>query len=251
MSDRLERAPSQYAEPQPRKSVTWRCRAACALTALSALGLAMPAAARAVPANVGDAVAAATAYHDNGSYDRDFASVMEEASEWVRIHAPHVRKPAVVLDIDETSLSNWPEIQANHFAYFRDGRCDALPKGPCGVVAWETSARAEAFPSTLAFYRMARQHDVAVFFVTGRSESERADTVRNLEAAGYHDWAGLALRPEGSHTASASEYKTLERKKIEAAGYRIVATIGDQPSDLAGGHAERGFLLPNPFYRVP
>ncbi|WP_264815995.1 hypothetical protein [Acidomonas methanolica] len=30
-----------------------------------------------------------------------------------------------------------------------------------------------------------------------------------------------------------------------------MANIGDQPSDLAGGHAVRGFLLPNPFYRVP
>jgi hypothetical protein len=27
--------------------------------------------------------------------------------------------------------------------------------------------------------------------------------------------------------------------------------VGDQPSDLAGGHAERGFLLPDPYYRIP
>jgi len=27
--------------------------------------------------------------------------------------------------------------------------------------------------------------------------------------------------------------------------------MGDQPSDLAGGHAERSYLLPNPFYRIP
>jgi len=27
--------------------------------------------------------------------------------------------------------------------------------------------------------------------------------------------------------------------------------MGDQPSDLRGGHAEKKFLLPDPFYRVP
>jgi hypothetical protein len=31
----------------------------------------------------------------------------------------------------------------------------------------------------------------------------------------------------------------------------IVANMGDQPSDLEGGFAERTFLLPNPFYRIP
>jgi acid phosphatase len=41
------------------------------------------------------------------------------------------------------------------------------------------------------------------------------------------------------------------RAAIEDEGYTIVANVGDQPSDLEGGHAERAFLLPNPFYRVP
>ncbi|NIE79058.1 HAD family acid phosphatase [Asaia sp. As-1742] len=215
------------------------------------LGAPAAGSAHAAPANVGDAEIAATTYHDSGAYDREFAAVVEEASEWVRLRATHVSKPAIVLDIDETSLSNWPEIQANHFAYFRDGQCDVLPKGPCGVMAWEMSAKAQAFPSTLALYRMAQQHGVSVFFVTGRSENERADTARNLETAGYTGWSGLVLRPEGSHTPSASDYKAAARREIEQKGFQIIANIGDQPSDLAGGHAERGFLLPNPFYRVP
>jgi acid phosphatase len=28
----------------------------------------------------------------------------------------------------------------------------------------------------------------------------------------------------------------------------IIANMGDQASDLAGGHAEKTFKLPNPFY---
>jgi hypothetical protein len=27
--------------------------------------------------------------------------------------------------------------------------------------------------------------------------------------------------------------------------------LRDQPPDRAGGHAEKMFLLPNPFYRIP
>jgi acid phosphatase len=34
-------------------------------------------------------------------------------------------------------------------------------------------------------------------------------------------------------------------------GYTIVENMGDQPSDLLGGHAEKKYLLPDPFYRVP
>jgi hypothetical protein len=57
--------------------------------------------------------------------------------------------------------------------------------------------------------------------------------------------------PEGVHFASAAAFKAPVRAAIEADGYTIIANMGDQPSDLAGGHAERTFLLPNPFYRIP
>jgi hypothetical protein len=51
--------------------------------------------------------------------------------------------------------------------------------------------------------------------------------------------------------ASAADFKAPQRAAIEGQGYTIIANIGDQPSDLAGGHAEQTFLLPDPFYRIP
>ena len=33
-------------------------------------------------------------------------------------------------------------------------------------------------------------------------------------------------------------------------GYRIIANVGDQESDLTGGGADRSFKLPNPFYFI-
>jgi len=43
-------------------------------------------------------------------YDADVAKALAEARDWVATRAPQVNKPAIVLDIDETSLSNWTRI---------------------------------------------------------------------------------------------------------------------------------------------
>jgi acid phosphatase len=201
--------------------------------------------------NVGDAKALATAYHDDGAYQRDLAAATAPAETWLEQRTPQVMRPALVLDIDETSLSNWAEIRANDFGFIPGGACEELPRGPCGWIAWERLANAPAISSTLELYREARVLHVAVFFVTGRHEAERPYTERNLRAAGYAEWQHLYMEPDGAHYRSAADFKSAVRAEIELAHYTIIANIGDQPSDLAGGHAERGFLLPDPFYRVP
>jgi acid phosphatase len=213
--------------------------------------LSLPACVTASPVNLGDYKTQLRHYEQSGDYMRDVAALDRRALDYILMRAPQVRRPAIVLDIDETSLSNWPELDANDFAFLLGGPCDDLPKGPCGIKAWDDSMRAEAVGPTLALYRAARAHHIAVFFITGRDESLRAATARNLKRVGYEDWTGLVLRPLGSKTPSAADYKAPARAKIEAQGYTIIATIGDQPSDLAGSHAERGFLVPNPFYRIP
>ena len=48
-----------------------------------------------------------------------------------------------------------------------------------------------------------------------------------------------------------ARFKAGERARIVMQGYQVLATLGDQPSDLAGGYAEKAFLMPNPFYRIP
>jgi hypothetical protein len=100
-------------------------------------------------------------------------------------------------------------------------------------------------------FQQARALNVTVFFITGRPESQRAATERNLQAAGFGGYARLNLVPPGAHFASAADFKAPIRAGIEQAGYTIIANMGDQPSDLLGGHAERKYLLPDPFYRVP
>jgi hypothetical protein len=46
------------------------------------------------------------------------------------------------------------------------------------------------------------------------------------------------------------EFKASARGTIEAQGYKIIANVGDQWSDLNGGHSEQNFKVPNPFYFI-
>ena len=201
------------------------------------------------PLNI-DIVKQALRGYQKGDYAADLAAVYAAARGYVESRAGQVQRPAVVLDIDETSLSNWPNISADDFGFIPDGRCNTLPKGPCGFNAWVARGTAEAIAPALEFFKAARAKKVAVVFITARKESQRKVTVKNLHRAGYRGWAKLVLKGDDD-TSSAQDYKTAARKKLMAEDkYTIVGNIGDQLSDLAGDAAECTFKLPNPFYFI-
>jgi acid phosphatase len=221
------------------------------LSGLLVLSLAACAISPQQPDNVGELKTDIIAYHQSGNYAREIAAVDAEAEAYILEHANDVAKPALVLDIDETSLSNWPALRANDFGYLPDAPCKNLPNGPCGMKAWQKLAKADAIAPTLHLFNVAKANGVTVFFITGRDERGRASTQKNLHRAGYNGWKALFMRPAGTTTPSAADYKAPARIRIEDEGYAIIASVGDQPSDLAGGHAKRVFLLPDPFYRIP
>jgi len=188
-------------------------------------------------------------YVDSGRYEADIAAGAEKARTYLESRAHRGGKLAIVVDLDETALSNLPSLRANDYGFIGAGPCD-LPRGPCGLAAWIMMAKAEPIKPVLALAELARQRGVAVFFLTGRPERMRAATEANLRAAGYA-WTGLILRPDDLTTRSAAEFKAPERKKIEEQGYTIIVNVGDQASDLDGGFAEKTYKLPNPFYLIP
>jgi HAD superfamily, subfamily IIIB (Acid phosphatase) len=190
---------------------------------------------------------AVSQYIGSGRYEADIASVVAEARRYLQTRARAGGRLAII--IDETSLSNLPALEANQWGYVLGGPCD-LPRGPCGVVRWIEMARSDPILPVRDLASLARRLGVAVFFITGRAESMREATERNLRAAGY-EWTGLVLRPDGQPPPSAADFKAPERKRIADQGYAIVVNVGDQVSDLAGGHAERAYKLPNPIYLIP
>ena len=197
--------------------------------------------------NIYDAQRQVEKYFDSGRYDRDVARVVAAARTWLDKRVKSARKPAIVLDIDETALSNRAQMRANGWARVVNGPCD-LQKGPCGLRAWQAMAQAPALAPTLDLARHAHKLGVAIFFITGRPERLRDATERNLKEQGF-EWAGVILQPEGVFPGAA-EFKVSERRKIAEQGYTILLNLGDQESDLKGGYAERAFKLPNPVYFV-
>jgi predicted secreted acid phosphatase len=165
-------------------------------------------------------------------------------------------KLALVLDIDETSLSNWPAIVADDLGLIPLGPCglsdNGPPKGACGWLDWLKQERDKPIAPTLELYRQARKQGWAVFFITGRPEFLRAATELNLRAAGYNRLMMPANALVQHHLLkSLADFKAPQRRNIVARGFTIVVNVGDQDSDLEGGYAERTFKLPNPFYYIP
>ena len=167
----------------------------------------------------------------------------------------HGRRLAIVMDIDETTLTNWCEMRREEFGYI----------APL-YRAWETSPDAATpIPGALRLFHQAKAAGVAVFFITGRAgvptaspsastanTDETAATARNLETAGFHGWTGLRLRNGPELHMPTIDYKSSERRKILEQGYTIVLSVGDQWSDLLGDpQAKISVKLPNPFYFLP
>jgi acid phosphatase len=230
----------------------------CALAGLAPVALAEPPAPPAPiipppvqPANIGDLKFEATNYYDSGAYLTDLQLAAAPAVGWINDEAPRVQRPAVVFDIDETALSNWEAIKVNDFGRVIDGPCTELPQGPCGWRAWDLRAQSTVIQPTMDVYNIAKNRGAAIFFITGRDETQRAATERNLQAVGYTGYTQLIMEPPGAHYVSAADFKAPQRAQIAQQGYTIIANVGDQPSDLDGGFSEQTYLLPDPFYRIP
>jgi acid phosphatase len=181
----------------------------------------------------------------SGCYWADFdaqARRAEAALDRVVATRKSGERLAMVLDIDETSLSSYCEMKKEDFGYI----------GPM-FSAWLASPEdSMVLPGTLRLFDKARASGIEVFFITGRSEEFRAATVKGLETAGYKGWKGLSLRDAAQKNMPTVQYKSEERKKIVDAGYRIVMSVGDQWSDLNGDpRAEISVKMPNPFYYLP
>lgn len=182
-------------------------------------------------------------YHDSGTYDKEIAKIALDAQRYIKQRAKdnsqssHPQKLAIVLDIDETTLSNYGKLADRDFANDIERIHQVF-----------NEANSPAIQPMLKLYNDAQKHQIAIFFVTGRTNVFRQATEHNLKTAGYQQWTGLYFNPFKTRQASMVPFKSQTRAAIEKQGYTIIASIGDQTSDLTGGYAEKTFKLPNPYY---
>jgi predicted secreted acid phosphatase len=170
--------------------------------------------------------------------------------------AKHGKKPAIVLDVDDTTLWTYDmEVADMHFNF-----------NPAEQDVWVQDQRFPATPGMVDFVEAATSAGFAVFGLTGRNDNQKTATVGNLAKVGYDEFtlentytkwtgAGASQQPSYIHCAAAScttvEYKAQTRKHIESLGFDIAINVGDQWSDLQGGYADSILKLPNPTYYLP
>ncbi|MCL5261412.1 MAG: HAD family acid phosphatase [Gammaproteobacteria bacterium] len=196
------------------------------------------------PQNLGLLKLKVIKYHDSGEYLRDINKAVANAERYLArtLATKNLagKKLAIVLDIDDTTLleyKHWLELNFGG-TYEQMNNATAAADG-------------EAILSTLHLYNFAKQHQVAVFFITGRRDGSEAYTEKNLKNAGFANWDGLFVRPAADHEKTVTVYKTNARKKLVDQGYDILLNMGDQYSDLIGGYADKTIKLPNPYYYIP
>ena len=168
----------------------------------------------------------------------------------------HGKKPAIVLDADDTTLETYDMEVAGMKFNFTPAVQDVYVQGQ----------KFPATPAMVDFVTRAADIGYTIFGLTGRNDDQKAATLANLAKVGYTDFsadrfytkwtgAGSSQQPPYISCATAKcttvEYKAGTRKHIEELGYDISLNVGDQWSDLQGGYADKTLKLPNPTYYLP
>ena len=133
------------------------------------------------------------------------------------------KKPAVVLDIDETIFQTHCWVCGKSFD-------DVVP-----------------IPSAVSFYKNCIKNGVSVFFVTARHEDGFVYTQDQLRRHGFCTYAGLFLKPKkfSNYVNDIQHFKTLARRYISSKKFSILVNMGDQPHDVSGGYSKMAYLLPS------
>ena len=194
------------------------------------------------PPNIGKLKLSVKNYIESGSYATDIQKVYTQARSFIEENMKEGVKYAVVMDIDETTLSNMEYEERYQYGFSMKTWNE-----------WIQEEKAKAIPAAKEFYDWGISKGITFFFVTGRkqyADSLEADpTVKNMHTEGFTKYGKLYLKPsvKGLETVV---YKAGARKEITEQGYVILASIGDQFSDLKGGYAASVWKIPNPMYFV-
>ncbi len=176
-------------------------------------------------------------YIVSGQYELDIKAVVENAMDLIRKELSLSNfKSAVVIDIDETILSNYPYI-------LKYGSLSDLRH----FSNWQKLSLCEPIKPVVEFYQWLVSNSVNVFFVTARPTDLQTATLFNLEKYGINKWEQVFFRDNLSWPIP-KLFKKATRQGIISSGFDIIVNIGDQPTDLEGGFAQNHLKIPNPFY---
>ncbi|MBB4685583.1 HAD family acid phosphatase [Amycolatopsis jiangsuensis] len=187
-------------------------------------------------------------YSDTSRFTADTKRVVADAKRKLTHQLGRVDDPAIVLDVDDTSEVTYGWEADNDFGFDPVKQQQAIDDGTF-----------TANKPVLELTNWAAQHGVKVYFLTGRTEPQGPQSLKNLANEGYPTPAGAYFKPATTAPdylpcgldCDTVQYKSGTRAHIESTGATIVLNVGDQFSDLEGGHATYPVKLPNPMYYLP
>ncbi|MGZ4256907.1 MAG: HAD family acid phosphatase [Gaiellaceae bacterium] len=132
-----------------------------------------------------------TPLNQTSNYANEARSVAAKGENWLKSHRK-VANRAIVLDVDDTTLTTW-----NYELY---SNWDFNPTTNAQFVGLTGSTfTGNAFPATpgmIDLVNQAKGYGYAIFWITGRGDSQRAATIANLEndtAAGLPDLTTVTI----------------------------------------------------------
>lgn len=142
----------------------------------------------------------------------------ERVDEAVKVHTdtPY----AVITDIDETLLDNsrYDGMRALQDSDFRQSDWKS----------WTNKGTADTVPGAPAFFKYAASKGVTVFYVTNRSQAERAGTLRNLARYNLPDTGNLILQTDKNSSKEARRDVIMHGKHP----YKVILLCGDNLPDF-------------------
>ncbi|KAF8083914.1 hypothetical protein N665_0746s0016 [Sinapis alba] len=177
-------------------------------------------------------------YYSGGQFDSDYNLVARYALDFAgKVKNRFEGKDAWVFDIDETLLSNFDYYNKAHGSEPYDSK--------------KVQRTARAFDASLKLYNGLKTLNFTIILLTGRNETKKSTTEKNLVDAGYSGWKHLLMRSPEDKGKTATQYKSEQRSKMVKRGYKLHGNTGDQWSDLLGfAVATRSFKVPNSRYYI-
>lgn len=189
------------------------------------------------------------AYYTSPAVDRDRKEVADAAWDWVsawvtdKCGATRAEviacRVAVVFDVDETLL--------DAYSYY----ADAEPKFSFDDTTWKEyveSCGYASIPETRELLDKFKDLGLYVALISAGKRDTKEAMVACLNSHGVSGWDRYIMRGNRAPNLNTGVYKEMARKSVQRDGYRILASIGDQVSDMSFGHLRRGYLLPNTIY---
>jgi 5'-nucleotidase (lipoprotein e(P4) family) len=130
------------------------------------------------------------------------------------------KKPAVVLDLDETVFDNSP-----YQAY----TAKENKEYPDQWDKWVASAKAKALPGAIDFLNHADKKGVDIYYISNRKESQKEATIKNLQLIGAPQ-----ATPDHVLLQQPEEKGKENRRQQVAKNHQILLFFGDNLSDFSG-----------------